>query len=71
MTSLADALPAEIKRVSAIRAEYASLRGMPGVNVEPAIFLMDRSLDLAIVAASHGDVAGMVGALADLRGYSS
>lgn len=68
--SLADALPAEIKRVTAIKEEYAAMRGMPQINVEPAIFMMTRSIDAAVKASAEGDVVGMTRALADLQGYS-
>lgn len=70
MTSLAEALPAEINRVIALKGEYVSLRDLPEVNVAPAIAMMTASIERAIRVSIEGDGVGMVAALADLREYT-
>lgn len=69
MSSLAEALPTEIKRVRDIRDMYVSLRGMPGVNVEPVIFMIDKAVDRAIEAAVAGDAIVMLDCLERLKGF--
>lgn len=67
--NLAEALPEQQARVRDIRAEYAKLRGVPGVNVEFAIASMDASLNAAEKAAAEGDVIAMIQAYKDLEEY--
>jgi len=69
MTSLAEALPAEINRVRRIQDEYKSLRGMSNVIVEPQIMMMETSITRAIVASASGNVIEMLRAFEDLKGY--
>jgi len=71
MASLATALPNEIQRVSRIRDEFISLRGMPGVMVEPQIAIMTAEIDRATRACASGDVIGMMRAYESLKGYES
>lgn len=70
MPSLAEALPAEIARVSAVKERYVGLRGMRGVNVEPGIALIGLSLETAIKASGSGDVVAMLLAYEDLKAIS-
>jgi len=69
MTSLAEALPAEIARVTEIKEMYQSLRGMPGVNVEPAIHFMTKDIEYAITALAEGDVVQMLRCYEVLKDY--
>ena len=56
MSSLATALPEEINRVRAVQETYKSLRGQPGVMVEPQIAMMELAITTAIAAAAAGNV---------------
>ena len=69
--SLTEALPAEMARVSDIMSQYEALRGMPLLNVEPAIFLMKNSLAIAAKATASADVVAMLGAYEDLKGFEA
>ena len=69
MTSLAEALPAEIKRVRGLQDQYKELRGMPNVIVEPQIMMMEHAIDRAIEASASGDVVAMLRAYEDLKEY--
>lgn len=71
MKTLAEALPDEINRVRKIIDMYKSMRGTPGLNVEPAIALMEASVSGAIKAAASGDVIHMLGVLRDLQGFDA
>lgn len=42
--TLADALPEEITRVRKIQDEFKSLRGRPGIIVEPQIMMMEHDI---------------------------
>lgn len=66
--SLAEALPAEIIRVGKLKEQFLELRA-PDVWVEPAIFLLTRSIENAVRASSSGDVLAMLRAYEDLKGY--
>ena len=66
--NLAEKLAREIGRVTELRCLYEILRGRPQVVVEPAIAMMNSSLEAAKIAAA-GDVAAMVNALEDLGEY--
>lgn len=67
--NLADALADEQARVRELRDEYASCRGMPMVNVEPALVLMDHALSQAEKAAASGDVLEVMKAYNTLMGF--
>ena len=69
MSNLAEELPKEQARVRAIRDQYIECRGMPQVNVEPAIAMMDASLRYAEEAAAAGDIVKMLMALENLKTY--
>jgi hypothetical protein len=66
---LAEALPKEIKRVTLMKEQYATLMDMAGVNVRPAMAMMQASIDLAVEACAAGDTVAMLRAYADLRGF--
>jgi len=70
MTTLAEALPAEINRVRKIKDQLKQMRGMKGVMVDPTIAIMETSIRTAISAASEGSVIDMMRAYEDLQGYS-
>lgn len=69
MPSLAEAMPVEIKRVRALLDIYKSMRGQPNVMVEPAIALMEQSIDNAIDALARGEVLCILRAYDDLKGF--
>jgi len=69
VSSLAQALPNEIARVSRIRDEFISLRGMPKVIVEPQIAIMTGEIDRETRACAEGDVIAMLRAYESLKGY--
>jgi hypothetical protein len=69
MTSLAQALPAEINRVREIQDSYKDLRGMPNVNPEPTIAMMEHAITAAINAQGSGDVVQMCRAYDELKGF--
>lgn len=60
--TLAEALPAEIKRVRTLQDQFKQLRGLPNVMVEPQIAMMEMDLDAAIAASAQGDVVAMLNA---------
>lgn len=63
-------LASEISRVTELREQYKSLRGMPHANPNPAIFLMDVALKEAIAAAGSPDVAAQIRAVRELETFS-
>ena len=67
--TLADALPAEVARVTKLSQQYAELRGVPGVNVEPAILLMNHALQEAAATSAAGDTVGMLQAYYALKDF--
>ena len=69
MASLATALPAEIERVIELRRQYESLRGTPGVNVEPAVAMMSAAISRALKSTGSGDVVEMLRAYEELKGF--
>ncbi len=71
MTSLAEALPAEIKRVEEVREQFKSLRGMRNVIVEPQIAMMTADIDRAVTASAAGDVVEMLRAYEALKGWEA
>lgn len=68
-SNLAEALPAEIKRVRDLQDVYKSMRGMPQVMVEPAIMMMEQAIQEGVSAAASGDVIRMLRAYNDLKGF--
>lgn len=62
-------LAREIARVTELRGQYASLDGMPGVNVKPLMFLIDQSLEVAKKAAGENDALTQIAALKTLEGF--
>lgn len=73
ITTVADALPAEIARVTAKRERWVLLAANhPNLafGMRLAICVMRHAIDRAVRAAASGDVASMIQALQDLRGYS-
>lgn len=68
--NVAEKLASEIRRVTTIREHYKRLDGMPGVNVKPAMAMMDYSLQAAIAAAGQDDALTQIAAVKDLQGYS-
>lgn len=70
--TLAEALPREMARVrDDLMPQYLALRGIPNVNVEPALYLMRASLDAAAKAMAEGDLVAMLRAYEDLKGYET
>jgi hypothetical protein len=67
--TVGEALPQEINRVRELQDEYKAMRGMPGVMVEPAIALMEASIQNAIRVSAEGDVIEILRAYEDLKGY--
>lgn len=71
MTSLAEALPAEITRVRALQDQFKALRCMPNVIVEPQIMMMEAEIQAAIQASANGDVVEMLRCYESLKQYES
>lgn len=69
MSSLGEEYPKEQARVRAIRDQYVECRGMPQVNVEFAIALMDAALKEADEAAVSGDLPRMIRAYSALKEF--
>ena len=68
--TLGEALPREMARVrDEVMPAYIELRGTPGVNVEPTLYLMRNDLDAAAKAMAEGDVVAMLRAYEALKGY--
>jgi hypothetical protein len=68
--NLVEGLAAQIKRVTEIKAQYESMRGMPNVIVEPQIRMMEAELKEAIEALGSGDVIRMMSIYQTLAEYS-
>ena len=68
--NLPEKLAREISRVTQLREQYISLRSWPGVNVEPAIYMMEDALEKAKQAAGSPDIEGQISAVKDLEGYT-
>ena len=71
MRAIIRTLPERLARVSKVQARYVSLRDMPGVNVEPMIAVIERSLEAAKVAAESPDVEGQIRALRALESFTT
>lgn len=70
MTSLAEALPDEIKRVQVVRSHYEELRNLPNVIVGPQIAMMTADIDEGVASLASGDVVRMIRAYEALKGWS-
>ena len=68
--NLYEKLASEISRVTALRCQYESMRGIQGVNVEPAMLLMSAAIEGGIGAAGRGEVDEMIEAVRELEGFS-
>ena len=69
MANLVEGLAAQIKRVTEIKAQYESMRGMPNVIVEPQIMMMEAELNEAVGALGSGDILRMMPIYQTLAGY--
>lgn len=69
MSSLAEALPAEITRVRDVQDQFKELRKLPNVIVEPQIAMMEASIQEGMNALASGDVVRMLRAHEDLKGW--
>ena len=66
-TTLADDLPAQIKRVQEKRERWLGYgREYPNMIVEPACAIMQLEIDAGIEALASGDIVRMLKAHADL-----
>lgn len=68
--NVAEKLAREIARVTELRGQYESLRGMPQVNVEPAIAMLNAALERAKRAAGLDDALTQIAAVLDLEGFT-
>lgn len=69
--NVAEKLAREIARVTELRGQYASMDGVPGVNVKPVMALIDTALEAAKRAAGVDDAVEQIRALQDLEGFKS
>ncbi len=72
MSGLAEALPEEIKRISAKRERWLGYQremGPAGVGMGATIALMQLDIDRAVKACAAGDVVEMLAAHATLKEY--
>ena len=69
MDDLIQDLGQQMIRVARLKRQYQQLSGIPGVNVRPAIYLMDAALDGAASALADGDEDGLRSAIEDLAGF--
>ncbi len=70
MMNVAEKLASEIERVTVLRERYKALDGTPGVNVKPALFMMNSALDSAKGAAGVDDAETQIEALICLEGFT-
>jgi hypothetical protein len=68
--NVAEKLAREIRRVSTLRANTASLRSMPNVNVEPLLLMLDAALERACRAAGLDDAVAQIAAGQDLEAFT-
>jgi hypothetical protein len=52
-----------------MKEQYATLMDMAGVNVRPAMAMMQASIDFAVEACAAGNTVSMLIAYNDLRGF--
>lgn len=65
--NLVEGLSREIARVTELRAQYETLRGVPNVIVEPQIRMMNSAIELGQLAMGGGEIAKMMAALHTLK----
>lgn len=68
--NIMEELSREVARVGGIKARYETMRGMPGVNVEPALSIMNASLSAAHRAAGLGDPETIIMQIENLKGFT-
>lgn len=68
--NVAEKLAREIARVTELRGQYESLRGLPQVNVAPALAMMNAALERAKRAAGLDDTLAQIAAVHDLEGFT-
>ena len=56
MTSIGDDFPVQQARVREVLAQYLAMDGEPGVNVKPAIYMIEAYLAAADTAMASGDI---------------
>ena len=66
--SLGEALPKELIRARGLVEHYVGLRGTPGVNVEPAIVVLNGFISVAEKAMIEGDLPTMIHVYQSLKG---
>lgn len=67
--NVAEKLAREIARVTALREQYATLDGMPQINVKPALLMLDWALEDAKRATGIDDAGQQIAALSSLQGF--
>ena len=67
--NIVEALSRQVARVAVIRERYACLDGMPHVNIQPLMFMIDEALEAAHRAAASGDIPEIARSLQNLEGY--
>lgn len=60
----------ELVRVTELRDAYRAMRGMPQVNVEAVIALLDTAIGQACAAAGCNDARIQIAALVCLEGFT-
>jgi hypothetical protein len=65
----AEALARQIRRVAVLRGQYAALRFQPGVNVAPALLMIDAALEQGCKAAGVDDAVAQLSAAQRLEGF--
>ncbi len=68
--NVAEKLTREVARVTKLREQYKSMDGMPGVNVKPAMLMMDHALEQAKIASGQCDALAQIHALQSLEGFT-
>jgi hypothetical protein len=67
--NVAEALARQIRRVAILRGHYAALKFQPGVNVAPALLLIDAALERGCKAAGSNDIVAQIAAGQELEGF--
>ena len=68
--NVAEKLAREIARVTELRCQYESLRGIRNANPEPAIAMMTAALEGACLAAGHDCALDQMEAIRELEGFT-
>lgn len=67
----AERLAREIMRVAKMRQHYCcTMRGLPNVNAEPAIVMMDQALESACIAAGTSSALEVIESLKKLEKFT-